>query len=217
MTTIVILAMAAAFVALRLYTVLGRRTGHEQQPLPKPVEAERAVPAMARPVREAAAEPVATPDNGIGGDARDGLRAIVAADPSFDVARFLDGAKSAYRMTLEAFWAGDEATLKTLADEEVRAAFAAAIAQRATDGHVVENRLVAIEKATIERASLEGRTAFVTVRFDADVAAVTRDADGQVVGGSLTDAVPTHDLWTFAREVKSGDPNWLLVETDDAQ
>jgi predicted lipid-binding transport protein (Tim44 family) len=215
--TIVILAMVAAFVALRLYTVLGRRTGAEQQPMvPTPAD-DRVVPLVPRAVRDAAPEPVVVPDQAIGTGARDGLRAIVAADSSFDAGRFLDGAKSAYRQTLEAYWAGDEATLKTLADDDVRAAFAAGIAARAAEGHVVDNRLVSIERASIEEARMDGQVAVVTVRFDADIAAVTRDADGNVVAGSMTDAVPTHDLWTFSRPVRATDPNWLLVETDDVE
>lgn len=215
MVTIVILAMVAAFVALRLYTVLGRRTGHEQQPLPlKPVEGDRANITAARPLADAA--PAPAPEQMIETQAREGLRAIVSADPSFDAGRFLEGAKSAYRMTLEAFWAGDEAALGRLCDEEVRAAFVEAIAQRRADGHVLDNRLVTIENASIQDARLYGSMALVTVRFDADIAAVTRDADGNVVAGSLTDAVPTHDLWTFSRHVKADDPNWVLVETDEA-
>lgn len=217
MVTIIILAMVAAFVALRLYTVLGRRTGHEQQPLPKPVEGERQAVTAPRQVRDVAADATPPVEPGFGQDARDGVRALVAAEPSFDVGRFLEGAKSAYRMVLEAFWAGDEQALDGLCDDEVRDAFAAAIAERKTVGHVLDNRLVAIEKATIETARVENRTALVTVRFDADIAAVTRDADGNVVAGSMTDAVPTHDLWTFSRGVRADDPNWLLVETDEAQ
>lgn len=215
MVTIVILAMVAAFVALRLYTVLGRRTGHEQQPLPlKPVEGDRVAMPAPRSLSDVA--PAPAPEQLIEAEARDGLRAIAAADPTFEPGRFLEGAKSAYRMTLEAFWAGDEATLGRLCDEEVRSAFVQAIADRKAQGHVLDNRLVAIENAVIEDARLYGQMALVTVRFDADIAAVTRDAEGNVVAGSLTDAVPTHDLWTFSRHVRADDPNWILVETDDA-
>lgn len=91
-----------------------------------------------------------------------------------------------------------------------------AIAERNTAGHKLDNRLVAIEQALIEDARLEGRVAEIDVRFDADIAAVTRGAEGQVVAGSMSDAVATHELWTFRRDLKSADPNWLLVDTDDA-
>lgn len=218
MVTIVILAMVAAFVALRLYTVLGRRTGAEQQPIvPAPADGDRAPSLTPQALREPVQDAPAAADQAIDAGARDGLKAIAAASGGFDAGRFLEGAKSAYRQTLEAYWAGDEATLRTLADDDVRAAFAEGIAARAAEGHVVDNRLVSIERASIEEARMNGQTAIITVRFDADIAAVTRDGEGNVVAGSLTDAVPTHDLWTFSRNVKASDPNWLLVETDDVE
>jgi predicted lipid-binding transport protein (Tim44 family) len=210
---IILLAMVAAFLALRLYSVLGKRTGHEQ-PL-KPAE-ERVAAAPARPAITALPEPREVANSNIAGPAERGLRAIVAADPSFDVTQFLEGAQSAYRMTLEAFWKGDDDALSHLAEEPVQHAFAEAIAARAAAGHVLDNRLVSIERARIEDAGVEGRIGRITVRFDADIAAVTRDAEGHVVAGSLSDAVQTHDLWTFARALRSDDPNWKLAETDEA-
>jgi predicted lipid-binding transport protein (Tim44 family) len=213
---IVLLAMVAAFLALRLYMVLGKRSGHEQALPPKPAE-ERLAPAQAvRAQPETLAEPAPAADSVIDPGATSGVRAILAADPSFDVARFLDGAKSAYRMILEAFWRGDEDELNWLTGPEVREAFAGAIAERKEAGHVLENRLVSIESARIESARLEGKTALVTVNFVADIAAVTRDADGNVIAGTLEDAVTTNDSWTFSRNLRDDDPNWLLVETDDA-
>jgi predicted lipid-binding transport protein (Tim44 family) len=213
---IVLLAMVAAFLALRLYMVLGKRSGHEQVLPPKPAE-ERLAPAQAvRAQPETLAEPAPAADSVIDPGATSGVRAILAADPSFDVARFLDGAKSAYRMILEAFWRGDEDELNWLTGPEVREAFAGAIAERKEAGHVLENRLVSIESARIESARLEGKIALVTVNFVADIAAVTRDADGNVIAGTLEDAVTTNDSWTFSRNLRDDDPNWLLVETDDA-
>ena len=210
---IVLLAMVALFVGLRLYSVLGRRTGHEQQPVVRPADpVAEPVPA----VPEAAAD-----RNERGGlvyedGAAKGIKAIIAADPSFDVARFLEGAQAAYRMVLEAFWKGDQQTLGELVGDDVRSSFAEAIAEREEAGLQLDNRLIAIERAIIESAELDGRTAEVTVRFDADIAAVTRTAEGEVVAGSMSDAVSTHDIWTFRRTIGSGDPNWLLVETDEA-
>jgi predicted lipid-binding transport protein (Tim44 family) len=213
---IVLLAMVAAFLALRLYMVLGKRSGHEQVLPPKPAE-ERLAPAQAvRAQPEALAEPAPAADSVIDPGAANGVRAILAADSSFDVARFLDGAKSAYRMILEAFWRGDEEELNWLTGPEVREAFAAAIAARKEAGHVLDNRLVSIESARIESARLEGKIALITVNFVADIAAVTRDAEGNVIAGTLEDAVTTNDSWTFSRNLRDDDPNWLLVETDDA-
>lgn len=211
---IVVLAMIAGFLALRLYSVLGKRTGHEQPFVPadeRPlITPAPAVDDDARPVMTAPA------GNVFEADAANGVRAIIAAEPSFDVGRFMEGAKAAYRMVLEAYWRGDAGQLEGLVGDDVRAAFAQSIADRSTAGHVLDNRLVAIEKAVILEAEVTGREARVTVRFDADIAAVTRNADGTVVAGSMTDAVPTVDVWTFARTLKSDDPNWILVDTDES-
>jgi predicted lipid-binding transport protein (Tim44 family) len=212
-TGIVILAMVAAFLALRLYSVLGKRTGHEQtfvaplDPVPMPASIPGEAPrAVAPPDNDMVFEPAAGA----------GIRAIIAADSAFDVGRFVEGSQAAYRMILEAFWRGDEEQLAALTDDDVRDSFATAIAERKAAGHVLDNRLVTIEKAIISAASLDSKTASITVRFDADIAAVTRDADGNVIAGSLTDAVPTHDAWTFTRTVRADDPNWLLTDTDEA-
>jgi predicted lipid-binding transport protein (Tim44 family) len=211
--TIVILAMIAIFVGLRLYQVLGERTGHEQQPIAR--AAETRVDIRPVPVADSVSEAEQPRSNVFEPAAADGIKAIVAADPNFDVARFLEGAQGAYRVILEAFWRGDEASFSDLVDSDVREAFSAAIADRNTVGHVLENRLVAIETATIETASLNGRNAVIAVRFDADIAAITRDAEGNVVAGTMSDAVQTHEVWTFGRSLDAVDPNWLLIETDD--
>lgn len=212
---IVLLAMVALFVGLRLYSVLGRRTGHEQQPILRPAETARAPEAPA-PVAETVAERPEAAGFAYEDGAATGIRAIISADHGFDVARFLEGAQSAYKMILEAFWTGDRATLRPLVGDAVMESFEEAIADREQAGHRLDNRLVAIERAVIEDARLDGRTASIQVRFDADIAAVTRDAEGNVVAGTLSDAIPTHDVWTFRRNLSSRDPNWLLVETDDA-
>jgi predicted lipid-binding transport protein (Tim44 family) len=206
--------MVAGFLAMRLYSVLGKRTGHEQ-PLPRAAEDRPALAAVPRTV-EAVPDARDVANRNLEPKAEPGLRAIVAGEPGFDVARFLEGAQAAYRMVLEAFWKGDEDALSDLAVDDVRAAFVEAIEARREAGEVLDNRLVSIERALIADASLTGREARITVRFDADIAAVTRDAEGNVLAGSLTDAVETHDVWTFARTLKSSDPNWKLADTDEA-
>ena len=144
-----------------------------------------------------------------------GVRAILAADPSFDVAKFLEGAKAAYRLILEAFWKGDLDAIRGHIDDHVYETFTAAVEQRKKDGLALDNRLVNIEQAVISEASAERGVAVVTVRFEADIAAVTRNAQRDVVAGSLSDAVQTRDLWTFRRDISSRDPNWVLIETDE--
>jgi predicted lipid-binding transport protein (Tim44 family) len=117
-------------------------------------------------------------------------------------------------MTLEAYWRGDREELRYLTERNVYDAFDQAIRQREEAGHVLDNRLVTIERAVIDDARLVNRVAEIDVRFDADVAAVTRDKEGAVIAGTLTDAVPTSEIWTFRRTIGSADPNWLLVETE---
>ena len=217
MTVIVILALVALFIGLRLYSVLGERTGHEQQPILKPADPDaRVEPRAAQPSLAPAPSPEGA-DMAFLPTAGPGVRALLAADPAFDVARFLEGAKAAYRMILEAFWKGDLAALRSHVDDHVYETFAGAVEQRDKDGLTLANRLVAIEQALIAEATIERSVAVLTVRFEADIAAVTRNTDGEVIAGSMSDAVQTRDLWTFRRDTASQDPNWLLIETDEEE
>lgn len=214
---IVILAMIAAFLGLRLYSVLGRRAEHEEEPIQgrldgKGVEpAPRAVDlAPPRPAQPAKLIPGVTPA------IERGLREIAAVDRRFDLLAFVDGAKGAYRMVLEAFWRGDKEELGQLCDRDVYDGFVAAIDAREAAGETLENKLIRIEDATVVAASFEAPIARIAVRFTADIAAVTRDKDGKMIAGSLDDAIEARDLWTFSRNVNSSDPDWLLDETDEA-
>lgn len=216
---IVILAMIAAFLGLRLYSVLGQRAEHEEEPIPhrfdqpdekkRDTAAKRAKPAVVAP-------PAPMPQlKGVMPAVERGVRAIAAADPSFDITAFLEGAKGAYAMVLEAFWKGDKATLRELCDDDVYASFEGAIDGREAAGHTLDNKLIRIEENRIRSAELDGRTARVAVLFVSDIAAVTRDSDGQVIAGSLDDAIESRDVWTFSRDIGSSDPNWVLDETDE--
>jgi predicted lipid-binding transport protein (Tim44 family) len=211
---IVILAMIAAFLGLRLYSVLGRRAEHEEEVIQGPRPAE--TPRVAVGVADRAQEQPRMPVPGVTPAIERGLREIAAADRRFDLTAFLEGAKGAYRMILEAFWKGDKDTLGELCDRDVFDGFVGAITAREAAGESLDNRLVRIEEAVIVAASFNAPVARITVRFAADIAAVTRNAEGQVIAGSLNDAVEARDLWTFSRNVTSGSPDWLLDETDEA-
>jgi len=216
LTAIVILALVALFVGLRLYSVLGERTGHEQ-PILKPADPDTRIE---QPRVNAQREPASITDNGDLAylpTAGPGVRQILAADPAFDVARFLEGASAAYRMILEAFWKGELETIRPHADGDVYATFASAVKQRDKDGFKLDNRLVALDPPVIVEAGMDNGAAEVTVRFEADIAAVTRNAKDEVVAGSMSDAVQTRERWTFRRDLKSRDPNWLLIETDEEE
>jgi predicted lipid-binding transport protein (Tim44 family) len=218
---IIILAMVAAFLGLRLYSVLGRRAEHNEEPIQGPVHRPEVVPGRNLPPRaDDKAAPrrgpgAARPEPGFETAAEAGIRAIIAADRRFDVGAFLDGAKGAYAMVLEAFWRGDKDELGQLCDRDVYDSFAAAVDGRIAAGETLENRLIRIEEAAIVAAEFVAPMARITVRFTADIAAVTRDAQGQVIAGSLDDAIVSRDLWTFSRDVSSRDPDWLLDETDE--
>lgn len=222
---IVILAMIAAFLGLRLYAVLGRRPEQNDEPLrrrveqPDPSGSPRAIApklpekpaANTRPVPAQLADATAFEPS-----AEPGIRAIVAADRRFDVGLFTVGARGAYAMVLEAFWRGDKDELGQLCDRDVYEGFAAAIDARVAAGETLVSRLIRIEEAKIVAADYNAPVARITVRFVADVASVTRDSSGAVIAGSLDDAIESRDLWTFSRDLTSRDPDWLLDETDEA-
>jgi len=213
---IVILAMIAAFLGLRLYSVLGRRAEHEEEHVPRQV-AKRDGERPAYPSNQAVADALPRPQEIIGysPSIEQGLRAIAAADRRFDLAGFMEGAKGAYRMVLEAFWRGDKEELRELCDDDVYEGFVGAIDARVAAGETLENRLIRIEETALHSASLDGDIARISIVFTADIAAVTRDKDGNVVAGSLDDAIESRDIWTFSRNVHAAGPDWLLDETDE--
>lgn len=215
--TIIILALIAAFLGLRLYSVLGKH-GRDSEPALPQADDRRPTPVAHAPgsVADAPRTPAPVPAQEMVYEpaAEIGIRAILSADRNFDVGRFVNGSKAAYRMILEAYWKGDRDTLRGLCDADSYEAFDAAIAGREARGETLDNRLISIEKATIVSASLAGKTARVAVRFEADIAAITRDAEGRVIAGSMSDAVATQDVWSFVRDTDAAGPEWLLDETD---
>ena len=217
---IVILAMIAAFLGLRLYSVLGRRAEHEEEPVATRFDPRRNAPAQPRVAAPAKGEDAAAATRqrefpSASPAAERGLREIAAADRRFDAVAFVDGARGAYRIILEGFWKGDKAELRELCDRDVYEAFASAIDAREAAGETLDNRLIRIEDSTVSAASLDGQIARITVRFRSDIAAVTRNSEGAVIAGSLNDAIEAVDVWTFSRNVASADPDWLLDETDE--
>lgn len=214
-TEIVILALVAAFLGLRLYSVLGRRSEHEEEVVPRHFErGDGAAPAAARPAGTRSVAPPRASDNLVLANER-GVGAIAAGDPRFDLLAFLEGAKGAYAMILEAFWSGEKAALREMCDDDVHASFCGVIDAREAAGETLDNRLIRIEDATVHKAELDGRTARIAVLFVADIAAVTRDKDGALVAGSLDDAIESRDVWTFSRNIDSDAPDWILDETDE--
>jgi predicted lipid-binding transport protein (Tim44 family) len=215
MLDIVIMAALAAFILLRLRSELGKKTGNEPLPpaagrTPYQGAEGQTIEGDAVQVNAGQADVVDLVQDP---EVRDGLAKIRQADRHFDVAAFLDGAQSAYGMVLEAFWAGDKTALADFLDPKVLEQFGAAIEQRDAEGLTLSNKLLDITDAFIVGAELKGRTAEITVKFSAEVIAVTKDASGAVVDGNISDVTELSDKWTFARETNAREPNWSLVAT----
>jgi predicted lipid-binding transport protein (Tim44 family) len=212
---IILFALVAGFLILRLRSVLGRRDGHQgpaqdpfrPPPAKEPAEAEVVrLPERGEPVAGAVADHPP-------GSLQAGLTQIKIADPSFNEDEFLSGAGVAFEMILTAYVAGDSAALKPLLSPEVFANFSRSIEERAAAGDVLETTLVGMRKATIEEAYMAGRMAHVTARFVSEQVTVTRNAAGEIVEGDPDRVTTVTDLWTFARDTRSPDPNWTLVAT----
>ena len=227
----------AVVIFIRLRNVLGRRTGSERPPYDPYAapDAKRAgapetnEPVVALPRGRSGRAPVetsgpstediearlgrhATKDSPLG----QSLAELMRADPAFDPGQFLDGAKAAYEMIVMAFAEGDEETLKQLLGSDVYEGFQRAIREREERGEKLESSLVAIDKADIIEAEVKNRTAYVTVKFVSELISVTRDADGEVVEGDPKKVREVTDIWTFARDIASRNPNWKLVATEAA-
>jgi predicted lipid-binding transport protein (Tim44 family) len=224
----------AVVIFIRLRSVLGRRTGSERPPYDPYTRAdakqgtpEGTVVALPRgrtgqPANEPAGPSAEDIEERLERYAKKNsplsksLSALIKADPSFDPAQFLDGAKAAYEMVVGAFAEGDVKTLEQLLGEDVLEGFTRAIAEREQRGETLTSTLVGIDKADIIEAEIKDRQAFVTVKFVSELISVTRDTDGEVIEGDPKKVREVTDIWTFAREVASRNPNWKLVATEAA-
>jgi predicted lipid-binding transport protein (Tim44 family) len=234
--TIIFLALAV-FIFLRLRSVLGQRTGRERPPY-DPYSAREArspvadkvvalPPRPAAPSDSVTTRPIETPPTqpadrwkdiaDSGSSVAAGLDAIIAADPSFDAKHFITGARTAYEMIVTAFAEGDRRQLRNLLSREVYDGFDAAIGERERRSETAESRFVSIDGSTITAAELRGRTAQITVRFVSKLVSATRDRSGNVIDGSADKVTDVTDVWTFARDASSRDPNWKVVATEAGQ
>jgi predicted lipid-binding transport protein (Tim44 family) len=229
--TIIFLALAV-FIFLRLRSVLGQRTGSERPPydraapnvLQRTQDNNNVVPLPGAVIDQAPLAPTAdvAPQDRWKGIAEEGtplaagLDAIVANDSSFDPRHFLSGARSAYEMIVLAFANGDRRALKDLLSSEVYDSFDAVIKDREKHEQKTETRFVSIEKADLVSAEARDRAAQLTVCFVSQMISVTRDKTGAIVDGNADKVVDITDVWTFARDTSSRDPNWKLVGTGSA-
>ncbi|WEX09604.1 Tim44/TimA family putative adaptor protein [Chelativorans sp. AA-79] len=222
--------VAAVVIFFQLRNVLGRRTGSERPPFDpytagrsRPTEGDKSakpdtvvsLPRRKNPV-EPAAERYAVIDTVAqpGTDLNRGLRAIKDADPSFDPKVFADGAKLAYEMIVMAFADGDRRTLKNLLSREVYDGFVSAIDEREKRSEKIESSFVGIDKASIVGAEMKGSEAHITLRIVSELISATRDSAGSIIDGDPETVAEVKDVWTFARDTRSRDPNWKLVATE---
>jgi predicted lipid-binding transport protein (Tim44 family) len=229
--TIIFLALAV-FIFLRLRNVLGQRTGNERPPYDRAARnvvqgaQDNNIVPMQGPVIDQTplaptAEVVPPTDRwkGItepGSALAHGLDAVAGQDSSFDPRHFLSGARSAYEMIVLAFANGDRRALRDLLSPEVYESFEAAIREREKQEQKTETRFVSIDKAEIVGAEARDRSAQLTVRFVSQMISVTRDKAGTIVDGNPDKVADITDVWTFARDTSSRDPNWKLVGTGSA-
>ncbi len=215
---IILFAMIAAFLVLRLRSVLGRRTGNERR---RELFVRRSAPIADKPAPEKVATP-GDPDKDMASLApavkpadtvADGLTRIRRADPNFDPSQFLEGARTAFEMIVSAYAKGDKAGLRPLLSDEVYQPFAATIDERAAAKETFETSDLRLDDAEIVDADLAERTARVTVKLASRQINVTRAMDGSIVDGDPDHPVEKTDYWTFARDTRSADPNWVLVAT----
>ncbi|MCO6187998.1 Tim44/TimA family putative adaptor protein [Rhizobium sp. L1K21] len=216
--------VAAVLIFLQLRNVLGRRTGNEKPRFdPYAVnertaqtKSEEAVVTLPRGEGNGEelnpyvlADEFAKP----GTELNAGIRKLIDADPSFNPKEFMKGAGMAYEMIVMAFADGDRATLRNLLSPDVYEGFEQAIKEREERGEVVKSNFVGIEKADMMTAGIEDAQANVTVRIISQLISATYDRDGKLVEGDAEEVAEVRDIWTFARDVRSRDPNWKLVST----
>ncbi|HEV2899669.1 Tim44/TimA family putative adaptor protein [Mesorhizobium sp. AaZ16] len=220
--------VAAVVIFFQLRNVLGRRTGSERPPFdPYTAGRTRSKDAAAKPENVvslprkrtaaeteeafAAIDLFAKP----GTDLNKGLRSIKEADASFDPKSFVDGAKMAYEMIVMAYADGDRKTLKNLLSREVYDGFVAAIADREKRNEKIQSSFVGIDKADIVSAEMKNGEAHITLRIVSELISATRDNAGAVIDGDPETVAEVKDVWTFARDTRSKDPNWKLVATEE--
>lgn len=217
--------VAAIVIFFQLRNVLGRRTGNERPPFDpystsrKPSEASANENVVSLPRKKganegessyAAIDAFAAP----GTQLNTGLRAVRDLDPSFDPKTFVDGARMAYEMIVMAYADGDRKTLKNLLSREVYDGFVAAISERESRSEKIQSSFIGINKAEISSAEIKGTEAHVTLRIISELISATLNKSGEVIDGDPETVAEVKDVWTFARDSRSRDPNWKLVATE---
>ena len=214
---IVLFAMVAAFLVLRLRSVLGKKTGH-QQPRQDPISRRKQDSETDASVAETPSlnqSSQSGPSDTV--DLEDplmlGIAEIKTVDNTFDPEEFADGARGAFEMIVQGFAEGDKDTLQMLLAQEVYESFEGAIDERGEAEETLESTIIGIKAADVIEAGVESQHALVTVKFVSDQVNLTRDSEDRIVDGDPNQVTEITDIWTFSRDTQSRDPNWKLVET----
>ncbi len=213
---IIILLAIVGFIGWKLFGALGTRTGHEN-PNPDPMARRRhGAPASDQSADNVVNMPNANRDAAPGSASGQGILDIQLADRSFDPGGFLEGARHAYEMIVTAFAEGNRRSLRPLLSDEAYEDFDAALRAREAEGKRIETTFIGIDDAKISSAALNGTWAEVVVKFISEIISVTKNEDGAVIEGDPTTVRKITDVWTFSRDTRSPDPNWVLIATDEA-
>ncbi len=204
---ILFFAGLAVFLGVRLYMTLGRPAGRSHEDHVREERERAAARAAEAPADIEDAKPMAAAFSGPAGE---GLVAIAQADTSFDPSSFADGARQAYTLIVEAYAKGDRETLEPLLSERVYKAYDGSISQREATNQSLTIEIERIKRSEIVEASLNDNRAKVKVAFSVELARETRDSDGKAVEGDLAVLQTVEEIWSFERDVTSGNPNWRL-------
>lgn len=217
---IVILALVAGFILLRLRSVLGDKTGNDnpsyfQKPTTPPPERQQAIVQLDDKALKA--KPKAEPDLFMGKikdpAVVETLNNLKSRDADFMAGHFIDGARGAFEMVFDAFAKADRDTLRFLLAPNVFEEFSQALAERESQALKPETTLVSVTAKDIVGADITGSTVRLTVLFSSEQVSVTRDADGKIVEGDPSELNTVEDEWTFERDITSKSPNWKVIET----
>jgi predicted lipid-binding transport protein (Tim44 family) len=208
---LLVLAGIAIFLILRLKNVLGTRDGFEKPPVAKVRGRTDFEVIEGGPDRDITDH---VPEHSPSAAA---LAAMKAAEPTFNVAGFLSGARGAYEMILMGFERGELTTIRPFLSDEVYLTFADVVAAREKEGLKVEANFSGVREVELVEAEFDNKTKHgeVTVKFLGELTSVVRDAKGKVVEGDANKIKRQKDVWTFGRVMGSTDPNWQLIATGE--
>lgn len=215
MMEILFFAALTGYMIFRLWSVLGKRTGFEAPPPPKPLDkdVDNVITLPVRPSQKQQLPQESSPSSELNPSIKDGLKKIQAVDPAFNLDHFLGGAVTAFEMIVEAYATGDKGTLKSLLNPSVYKSFIGALEDREEAGQTVETKIVDLKDPEVINIDIKGKREQITLKFASEQIIVTKDAEGKILDNPAHLTLTMNDIWTFSRLIGSKNPNWVLVAT----